>query len=222
MFNDFVFFFPQKYQFTVVIISYFISPVWSDAFSHCDFNVWLIPYDLSIISTDNKSKLYEELKRADAVLLTYACDQPMTLSRLTSYWLNELRQLEVKAPVILVGCKLDLRDEHQQVSMEDIVAPIMKQFREIETCIECSAATLLQVFEKPFILVAYLFIETCIEYCMSDVHFCGRPLKYRKIKEALKWKKGEGTYQPHSLSFPFTFLVLSLFIVVYFKISHSA
>ncbi|XP_022954184.1 mitochondrial Rho GTPase 2 isoform X2 [Cucurbita moschata] len=98
-------------------------------------------------STDNKSKLYEELKRADAVLLTYACDQPMTLSRLTSYWLNELRQLEVKAPVILVGCKLDLRDEHQQVSMEDIVAPIMKQFREIETCIECSAATLLQVPE---------------------------------------------------------------------------
>ncbi|XP_022960031.1 mitochondrial Rho GTPase 2-like [Cucurbita moschata] len=98
-------------------------------------------------SMDNKFKLYEELKRADAVLLTYACDQPMTLTRLTTYWLNELHQLGVKAPVILVGCKLDLRDEHRPTSMEDIVAPIMKQFREIETCIECSAATLLQVPE---------------------------------------------------------------------------
>lgn len=138
-------------------ILFLFPPVCSDSFSCCYFNLWLISYDLSIISTDNKSKLYEELKRADAVLLTYACDQPMTLNRLTSYWLNELRQLEVKAPVILVGCKLDLRDDHHPMSMEDIVAPIMKQFREIETCIECSAATLLQVFEKPFVLVAYWF-----------------------------------------------------------------
>ena len=119
---------------------------------------------------DNKFKLYEELKRADAVLLTYACDQPMTLTRLTTYWLNELHQLGVKAPVILVGCKLDLRDEHRPTSMEDIVAPIMKQFREIETCIECSAATLLQVLEKAFILLAYLFILLrAFFFCLLDL-----------------------------------------------------
>lgn len=47
--------------------------------------------------------------------------------------------------MIVVGCKLDLRDEHYPMSLEQVMAPIMQQFREIETCIECSAANLVQV-----------------------------------------------------------------------------
>ncbi|XP_021898053.1 mitochondrial Rho GTPase 2 isoform X2 [Carica papaya] len=96
-------------------------------------------------SMENRGKLIEELRRADAVVLTYACDQPITLTRLTSYWLPELRRLEVKVPVIVVGCKLDLRDERHPVSLEQVMAPVMQEFRETETCIECSAATLIQV-----------------------------------------------------------------------------
>ncbi|KAJ6354047.1 hypothetical protein OIU76_002972 [Salix suchowensis] len=65
--------------------------------------------------------------------------KPETLDRLSTFWLPELRQIEVKVPVIVVGCKLDLRDENQQVSLEQVMSPIMQQFREIETCIECSA-----------------------------------------------------------------------------------
>lgn len=53
--------------------------------------------------------------------------------------------LQVKVPVIVVGCKLDLRDENQPVSLEQVMSPIMQQFREIETCIECSAAKQIQV-----------------------------------------------------------------------------
>lgn len=45
----------------------------------------------------------------------------------------------------MVGCKLDLRDENQQVSLEQVMSPIMQQFREIETCIECSASRHIQV-----------------------------------------------------------------------------
>ncbi|KAL5792946.1 hypothetical protein ACOSP7_001540 [Xanthoceras sorbifolium] len=96
-------------------------------------------------SLESRGKLNEELKRADAVVLTYACNQPMTLSRLSSYWLPELRRLEVKVPVIVAGCKLDLRGEHHTTSLEEIMGPIMQQFREIETCVECSASTLIQV-----------------------------------------------------------------------------
>lgn len=50
---------------------------------------------LSAISIDNRIKLIEEFRKADVVILTYACDQPSTLDRLTSYWLPELRRLEV-------------------------------------------------------------------------------------------------------------------------------
>lgn len=48
-------------------------------------------------------------------------------------------------PVIIVGCKLDMRDEGYHISLEEVMAPIMQRFREIETCIECSAANLVQV-----------------------------------------------------------------------------
>lgn len=98
-------------------------------------------------SVENRNKLAEELRRADAVVLTYACDQPETLERLSTFWLPELHRLEVKVPVIVVGCKLDLRDELQQVSLEQVMSPIMQQFREIETCIECSAYKNIQIPE---------------------------------------------------------------------------
>ncbi|XP_078152022.1 mitochondrial Rho GTPase 1-like isoform X1 [Carex rostrata] len=97
-------------------------------------------------SPENKTKLIAECQAADAIVLTYACDRPSTLDRLSTYWLPELRRLEVRVPVIVVGCKLDTRDE-QQISLEQVMTPIMQQFREIETCIECSALRQIQVPE---------------------------------------------------------------------------
>nr|XP_043610959.1 mitochondrial Rho GTPase 1-like isoform X2 [Erigeron canadensis] len=96
-------------------------------------------------SLEGKAKLEEELKRADAVVVTYACDQTETLNRIRNFWLPEVRRLKVKVPVIVVGCKTDLRDENYPISLEHEMAPLMQQFREIETCIECSAADLLQI-----------------------------------------------------------------------------
>ncbi|WOH11568.1 hypothetical protein DCAR_0831057 [Daucus carota subsp. sativus] len=98
-------------------------------------------------SVESRGKLTEELKQADAVVLTYACDKPSTLDRLSTFWLPELRRLEINVPVIVVGCKLDLRDEQHSVSLEQVMSPIMQQFREIETCIECSALNHIQIPE---------------------------------------------------------------------------
>jgi mitochondrial Rho GTPase 1 len=63
--------------------------------------------------------------------------------------------MQLKAPVIVVGCKLDLRDE-QQVSLEQVMAPIMQSFREIETCIECSALRQIQVTPHPIPDMAFV------------------------------------------------------------------
>ncbi|KAJ8543171.1 hypothetical protein K7X08_005694 [Anisodus acutangulus] len=113
----------------------------------------LYPDNVPVTITDTSSslgsrgKVAEELKRADAVVLTYACDQPATLNRLTTFWLYEFGRLEIRVPVIVVGCKLDQRDEEHHMNLDQVMAPIKQQFREIETCIECSAANLVQVPE---------------------------------------------------------------------------
>ncbi|CAA7401611.1 unnamed protein product [Spirodela intermedia] len=105
---------------------------------------------ITIIDTssreEHRARLVAECQQADAIVLTYACDRPSTLERLSSYWLPELRRLDIKVPVILVGCKLDLRDE-LQFSLEQLMSPIMQNFREIETCVECSALKQIQVPE---------------------------------------------------------------------------
>ncbi|KAL6500462.1 Mitochondrial Rho GTPase 1 [Orobanche hederae] len=110
----------------------------------------VIIIDTSYRRSEDNDKVTEELQRADLVILTYACDRLETLENLVTFWLPHLRQLEVKVPVLLVGCKLDLRDEDQQVNIEQMMSPIMQQFREIETYIECSASRHIQVLEVFF------------------------------------------------------------------------
>ena len=68
--------------------------------------------------------------------------------------------MQVKVPVIVVGCKLDLRDESQQVSLECVMTQLLQQFKEIVTCIECSAATQYQVFCFAALLFCYLVMLT--------------------------------------------------------------
>ncbi|KAI3502646.1 hypothetical protein L1887_30847 [Cichorium endivia] len=90
-----------------------------------------------------KAKLEEELKRADAVVLTYACDKPETLNCLQKFSIPEFCRLKVKVPVIVVGCKQGLRDEHCPISsLDQVRTPIMRQLREMEAYIECSATNL--------------------------------------------------------------------------------
>ncbi|XP_061341366.1 mitochondrial Rho GTPase 2-like [Gastrolobium bilobum] len=126
-----------------------VPPVLPPTFLPADLYPDNVP--LSVIDTssslEKQSKRNEELKGADVVVLTYACNEPTSFSRLSSYWFPELQKLEVKAPIIVVGCKLDLRDESQEVSIERIMTQLLQQFKEIVSCIECSAATLYQVPE---------------------------------------------------------------------------
>ncbi|XP_004495205.1 mitochondrial Rho GTPase 2-like [Cicer arietinum] len=111
------------------------------------------PDSVSLVVIDTPSSerqldmVTEELSRADAVIVTYDCNKPATFERVSTHWLPKLQRLEVKAPVIVVGCKLDLRDVSKEVNLESLTTNIMQQFREVVTCIECSAATLYQVPE---------------------------------------------------------------------------
>lgn len=101
--------------------------------------------DYSSVEQGDK-QLAAELERCDVVCVVYAVDDEDTLDSVTDHWLPLLRVTlgeDHKKPVILVGNKVDLID----YSTMEAVMPIMNDFEEIETCVECSARNLKNISE---------------------------------------------------------------------------
>ncbi|KAF3779738.1 Mitochondrial Rho GTPase 1 [Nymphaea thermarum] len=132
----------------VGIFSHSVPPVVPPTRLPADYYPDKVP--LTIVDTssrpEDRNKVAAECKIADVVVLTHQCDRQETLDRLSTFWLPELRRLEVKVPVIVVCCKSDLK-KLPEFNFESQIAPIMHQFPEIETCIECSALQQTQVSE---------------------------------------------------------------------------
>ncbi|XP_022247924.1 mitochondrial Rho GTPase 1-like isoform X4 [Limulus polyphemus] len=90
--------------------------------------------------------LLEEINKANVVCVVYSVDDDDTIDRITSYWLPFIRDHlgeDHNTPVVLVGNKTDL----VEYSSLDMILPIMNQFEEVETCVECSARTLKNISE---------------------------------------------------------------------------
>ncbi|CAG2106672.1 unnamed protein product [Medioppia subpectinata] len=90
--------------------------------------------------------LLQEIRKANVICVVYAVDDDDTIDKITSYWLPLIRDElgeEHSTPVVLVGNKADLVD----YSSLEVVLPIMNQFYEVETCVECSAKSLKNISE---------------------------------------------------------------------------
>ncbi|XP_041714300.1 mitochondrial Rho GTPase 2-like [Coregonus clupeaformis] len=90
--------------------------------------------------------LREEIIKANVVCVVYDVTQDETIEKIRTKWIplvNGEAEKGNKVPIILVGNKSDLRSGS---SMETIL-PIMNQFSEIETCVECSAKNLKNISE---------------------------------------------------------------------------
>ncbi|XP_063961643.1 mitochondrial Rho GTPase 1-A-like isoform X1 [Lytechinus pictus] len=90
--------------------------------------------------------LLEEIDRADVICVVYAVSNKDTIDSITDYWLPLVRNTlgsDHLTPVIIVGNKSDQADAN---SLETVV-PIMNDYAEIETCVECSARNLKNISE---------------------------------------------------------------------------
>ncbi|PRW57931.1 mitochondrial Rho GTPase 1-like isoform A [Chlorella sorokiniana] len=104
------------------------------------------PEGVPVVITDTSSRPEDKqalelaCQEASVIVLCFSMDKPGTLRRVSSYWMPELRRLGVHVPVMLVGCKSDVRPADR--SLHEAVLPIVKAYPQIETCMECSAKKL--------------------------------------------------------------------------------
>lgn len=99
-------------------------------------------------TSQDRSHLESEIRKAHVICVVYAIDDPNSFVRIPAYWLPLFRQLGVNVPVILVGNKIDLRGgEVTNEALEAEINPIMNDFKEVETCVECSAKMPLNISE---------------------------------------------------------------------------
>ncbi|KAH9924267.1 mitochondrial Rho 1 [Epithele typhae] len=97
---------------------------------------------------NDRQHLETEIRKAHVICVVYSIDNPNSFDRIPTYWLPYFKQLGVNVPVILVGNKIDLRGgEVTNEALEEEIIPIMNEFKEVETCVECSAQMPLNVSE---------------------------------------------------------------------------
>ncbi|KAJ3223966.1 ERMES complex Ca(2+)-binding regulatory GTPase gem1 [Clydaea vesicula] len=88
---------------------------------------------------ENREQLDVEIRRADVICIVYGIDAPDSFERIQLFWLPYIRKLGRNVPIVLVGNKIDLRGNNiTNTDLETKVMPIMNEFKEVETCIECS------------------------------------------------------------------------------------
>ncbi|XP_025779038.1 rhomboid-related protein 1, partial [Puma concolor] len=91
-------------------------------------------------------ELQEEIDKANVVCVVYDVSEEATIEKIRTKWIplvNGGTERGPRVPIILVGNKSDLRAG----SSMEAVLPIMSQFPEIETCVECSAKNLRNISE---------------------------------------------------------------------------
>lgn len=115
--------------------------------------------------TEERERLETELRRANVIALVYSVVDADSFERISGYWLPYIRSLGINVPVVLVGNKIDLREtDASDEALEEEIAPVMADFKEVETCIECSARLSLNVSE------AFFFAQKAVLYPTAPLY----------------------------------------------------
>ncbi|XP_063149642.1 mitochondrial Rho GTPase 1 isoform X3 [Candoia aspera] len=112
-------------------------------------------------------QLHHEISQANVICIVYAVNNKNSIDKVTSRWIpliSERTDKDSRLPLILVGNKSDLVEYS---SMETIL-PIMNQYTEIETCVECSAKNLKNISELFYYAQKAVLHPTGPLYCPEE------------------------------------------------------
>uniref|UniRef100_A0A3B3YX43 Mitochondrial Rho GTPase n=1 Tax=Poecilia mexicana TaxID=48701 RepID=A0A3B3YX43_9TELE len=104
---------------------------------------------------------------ANVICIVYSVNNKKSIEKVTSHWIpliSDRTDKDSRVPLILVGNKSDLV-EHS--SMETIL-PIMNQYQDIETCVECSAKNLKNISELFYYAQKAVLHPTGPLYCPEE------------------------------------------------------
>lgn len=77
------------------------------------------PEGVPVVITDTSSRPEDKqafeaaCRGASVIVLCFSMEKPNTLRRVSSHWMPELRRLGLTVPILLVGCKSDIRPADQ-------------------------------------------------------------------------------------------------------------
>ncbi|CCJ28386.1 unnamed protein product [Pneumocystis jirovecii] len=84
----------------------------------------------------DRPMLIKELRKANVICLVYA--DSYSGERVSLFWLPFFRSLGVNLPVVLCANKCDNLEADGSLIIEEEMLPIMKEFKEVESCIRSS------------------------------------------------------------------------------------
>ncbi|XP_070783714.1 mitochondrial Rho GTPase 2 isoform X5 [Enoplosus armatus] len=159
--------------------------------------------------------LRDEIIKANVVCVVYDVTNEDTIDKIKTKWIplvNGNAEKGNKVPIILVGNKSDLRSGS---SMETIL-PIMNQFSEIETCVECSAKNLKNISELFYYAQKAVLHPTAPLYDPEDKQkSCfGNPLAPQALDDVktVVWKNTSDGVQDNGLTLNGFLFLNTLFI----------
>lgn len=89
-------------------------------------------------SASNMSSLQYEIRQADVIWLVYS--DHYNYERISLYWIPMFRSMGVNLPIIICNNKIDLQSPSDpSIAINEEFIPLLKDFKEVEACIRCSA-----------------------------------------------------------------------------------
>ena len=135
--------------------------------------------------------LAREIRKSNVILLVYS--DAYSYERVALFWLPYFRSLGVSLPVVLCANKSDLNSQTTSAQVvEDEMLPVMTEFKEIDSCIRCSARDHANVNEAFFLCqkavthpIAPIFrrqrvrVEACCD--------CGTSTNILSLRQGQRW-----------------------------------
>lgn len=84
------------------------------------------------------SSLQYEIRQADVIWLVYS--DHYTYERISLYWIPLFRSMGVNLPIVICNNKTDVEGQSEpSIVFNEEFIPLLKDFKEVEACIRCSA-----------------------------------------------------------------------------------